>query len=480
MAIREQRSIADPPPGVGRLAVMPQRRERLAIVSTRNALCGIAAYTKALERQLADLFEISVFDLDQYLLRGQHHRVRALADQHIKEICRQLCQFDAVNVQLEFGTLGRSSKDICRRFKWIVAAAPRLSVTFHSQKRPPIFPWADLAKSVFTLKWRTAGEMCARFFRETTLSETIASCLRQAQRRKPVSVIVHNRRDLADARHLHGIDRVFDHPLAFLSADDAQEISGRATRRRFPVLDRLPDQTILVGVFGFLNDYKGFGTAVRALHHLGSDHHLLIFGGTHPNEIMPNRSIHPYISSLLADGHVDSTLYDQILASPNRPAGLALDIQRHVGDLVATHPRDLSDRIHFMGSLEDADFLAGMAICDVVVLPYLEVGQSSSGPISQAVELGRRVLASRTHAFMEFARYHPDTVEFFDIGNHLELAERIASRRQHAARHAPGPYSVETNKAIYLAANSALDAVTPSSRQPSTRRVGSTGRAAAD
>jgi hypothetical protein len=96
-----------------------------------------------------------------------------------------------------------------------------------------------------------------------------------------------------------------------------------------------------------------------------------------------------------------------------------------------------------------------MAICDVVVLPYLEVGQSSSGPISQAVELGCRVIASRTHNFLEFARYHPGAVEFFDIGNHLELAERIAARPQYAARPEQRRYTVETNKAVYLTANSA-------------------------
>jgi len=41
------------------------------------------------------------------------------------------------------------------------------------------------------------------------------------------------------------------------------------------------------------------------------------------------------------------------------------------------HPKDLSDRIHFLGPQSDVDFLAGMAICDAVVFPYLEVGQSS-------------------------------------------------------------------------------------------------------
>src|SRR2546430_6181165 len=87
-----------------------------------------------------------------------------------------------------------------------------------------------------------------------------------------------------------------------------------------------------------------------------------------------------------------------------------------------------------MGALGEDDFLGGMAICDAVVFPYLEVGQSSSGPISQALELGCRIIASRTYTFMEFAEYHPNAVEFFDIGNHLELAERLLARRQFSPR----------------------------------------------
>ena len=435
------------------LAVLAARRERLAIVSTRNKLCGIASYTQALERQLADLFDITVFDLDQYLLRGQHPRLRKLGDRHIRDICRAIGGFDAVNLQLEFGTLGRAGKDIERRFRWLIAAARRLSVTFHTLHRPPPCPLFDLFKAIVTLSWRTAFDIKAAFRRGSRLSEGIARCLRQAQRRKPVSIIVHNRRDDSDARLLYGFKRVFDHPLCFLSSSDADSVFAHARRHRFPQLDALSSDAILIGVFGFLNNYKGFSTAVRALHHLSHDHHLLIFGGVHPNEILSRTSIHPYVGSLLGDARVDQTLYEQMRSSVG--SGLNLDIEHHLADLFGKHPRDLSGRVHFMGAPDDADFLAGMAICDVVVLPYLEVGQSASGPISQAVELGCRVIASRTHAFLEFARYHPQTVEFFDIGNHLELAERIAARRQYEARRNHSRYTVESNKAVYLTANSA-------------------------
>jgi hypothetical protein len=118
-----------------------------------------------------------------------------------------------------------------------------------------------------------------------------------------------------------------------------------------------------------------------------------------------------------------------------------------------------------MGALDDAAFLTGMALCDAVVLPYLEVGQSSSGPISQALELGCRIIASRTHTFLEFAEYHRDAIEFFDIGNHLELAERILARPQFSAPRKFPEFNVETNKATYLLANSRRPLRTDASSQ---------------
>lgn len=118
--------------GYGQLAMMPSRKESLAIVSTSSKLCGIAAYTAALRRQLDDAYDITVFDLDQYLMRNSHRRVRRLADRRVKEICGAIRRFDVVNLQLEYGTLGRYGTDIYQRFCWLTDAAPRLSVSFHS------------------------------------------------------------------------------------------------------------------------------------------------------------------------------------------------------------------------------------------------------------------------------------------------------------------------------------------------------------
>ncbi|HKS88315.1 MAG TPA: hypothetical protein VJR70_02635 [Stellaceae bacterium] len=441
-------------PRRGRTAPPPSRKERLAIVSTSSKLCGIAAYTAALRRQLADSFDITVFDLNQYLMRSPHRRVRRLADGQVKEICRALRPFDAVNLQLEYGTLGRRPDDIYRRFCWLSDAAPRLSVTFHTLLTPPAFDIAVAARELVRLRLKPAGNLYAEYRRNRLLSLGIARQLRRLQARHQVSAIVHNRRDLCDVRYLYGLKRVFDHPLAYLAADEIAAIRAGASRRRFPMLDPLPEDAVLIGVFGFLNEYKGIGTAIQALHHLPANHHLLVFGGVHPQHITARQPRHPYISSLFDNAYIDTTPYDRHLAGAPQPPQLVVSAASGLHDLLGAHPRDLSARIHFMGALGEDDFLAGMAICDSVVFPYLEVGQSSSGPISQALELGCRIVASRTHTFLEFAEYHKDKVEFFDIGNHLELAERLLARRQFAPHRGLPEFNVATNRAVYLLANS--------------------------
>ncbi len=431
-------------------------RPRLALVSTYSDLCGIAAYSKSLEQQLADAFDVTVFDLNQFLLRATHTRVRRFADRHIQEICREIREFDAVNLQLEHGTLGRNYRDIFRRFTWIARAAPRLSVTFHTVFEADEFDFKRFFRELLSLNLGKAISLRSQYNRAHLLSAGVATHLRRAQRLKPVAVIVHTRRELWHMRYVHGLRHVYDHPLAFLSEQQAGEIRRGASRAQFPLLDEVPKEAKLIGVFGFLGRYKGFDTVIRALHHLPKNYHLLIFGGVHPNEIKPHQPIDPVVSSLFDAGYVDTNIAERMRAGPARSTpSVSVAVDGSMRDLLVDHPKDLSQRIHFLGAAGDAEFLSGMAVCDAVVFPYLEVGQSASGPISQALELGCRVIASRTHTFLQFGRYHQDLIEYFDIGNHLELASRIPARPQYDPRRRLLAYNVETNKAVYLAANGA-------------------------
>jgi glycosyltransferase involved in cell wall biosynthesis len=429
-------------------------RPRLALISTYNDLCGIAGYTRCLEKQLSDIFDVTVFDLDQYLLRATHRRVRRFADRHIRDICREIREFDAVNLQLEYGTLGGARRDIYRRFCWILRAAPRISVTFHTIFISEAFDYWRHLKQILSFSFAKAGALRSNYRRAQLLSAGIAKRLRRAQRFKPVSVIVHTGRDHAHMKYVYGLKNVSDHPLSFLSKADADAVRQGASRRQFTILDLVPDDAKLIGVFGFFGRYKGFETVVRALHHLPKEYHLLIFGAVHPNEIKPHRPIDPVLSALFEAGYVDTSIAERIWTKPGGGApAVSIAVEGAARDLLIDHPKDLSERLHFFGATSDADFLAGMAICDAVVFPYLEVGQSSSGPISQALELGCRIIASRTHTFLQFGRYHQHMIEYFDIGNHLELAARILARPEFDAKPRCLAFNTQTNQAIYLAAN---------------------------
>jgi glycosyltransferase involved in cell wall biosynthesis len=435
---------------------------RLAIISTYDEMCGIAGYTRALEQQLRPHAEVTVFDLDQYLLRGPHKRVQRLADHHINEIAARLHEFDSVNIQLEYGTLGRTPKQIMRRFRKLVTAAPAVSVTFHTILGHETLDWATIGFSLITGRIFRAFRIISSFHRNTRLGARTYRFLRSRQCRQSVHAIVHTKRD---ARFLHDVFRIRNvdhHPLSFVAATQAEQIRQAATRDHFPVLRTLPADAKLIGSFGFLSPYKGFETALRALHYLPEDHHLLIFGGVHPQAIKREQGIDPYIQALLDAGHIGQTILDTV---NEKITPLSLNLDAASKDLLTRHPEDLHSRIHFLGVHNDEGFMRAMALCDMVVLPYLEVGQSSSGPIAMALEMGCRVLASRTLAFLQFARYHPDQIEFFDIGNYAELADLIL-----AGTTAPGGtrqlrFHTGTNAAMYLEANQSRSG--PRSRQRS-------------
>jgi glycosyltransferase involved in cell wall biosynthesis len=453
-------------------------RPRLAVISTYSDFCGIAAYTRALEKQLGDIYEVTIFDLDQYLLRSTHRRVRRFGDHHIRDICRELQKFDAVNLQLEYGTLGYGCRAIYRRFRWIVRAAPRISVTFHTVFLADGFDYLSCLKELFRFDFPKAIELSRSYYRSHLLSAGIARQLRRAQRFKPVSVIVHTRHDRANMKYVHGLRQVYDHPLSFLGKADAETVCRGASRCQFAVLDQVPGDAKLIGVFGFFGRYKGFETVARALHHLPKEYHLLIFGGVHPNEIKPHQPIDPVVSALFEAGYIDTNIAERVASRPGSGApAVSIAVEGAACDLLIGHPKDLSERMHFLGAMPDDEFLSGMAICDAVVFPYLEVGQSASGPISQALELGCRIIASRTRTFLQFARYHPRMIEFFDIGNHLELAARLLARPEFDPQKRRPSFNSATSRATYLAANGGRRTPTPARRaQPAAAKPAVPGR----
>ena len=398
-------------------------------------------------------------------MRSTNRGVRTLADQMVKDFCDRAQTFDYVNIQLEHGTLGKKVSDINRRFAMIARSAPALSVTFHTVLSQEPFNLGFFASNLVRLKFRAALNVVLSFIASCLMVRPMYGLLRRLQRTKPVSVIVHTRRDMRLMRYVNRLDAVYDHPLAFISPETAQELRVRAANGRIPGLRALPPGAKVVGVFGFLTEYKGVDTAIKAMHLLPPDFHLFVFGGLHPNEIKKGDKLHPYLAQLLKEANVGVTALDRL-----GKASVVLQIDGSNPTLLTDHPKDIGDRIHFLGPQTDEGLASSMAICDHVVLPYFEVGQSSSGVLSLAVEMGSRVIAARNHAFMQFARYHPDTIELFEVGNYLELAEKIMAEPAYPAVARVLKYSVTTNVQTYVAAHSKHPATANGLSQVQKRR----------
>jgi glycosyltransferase involved in cell wall biosynthesis len=398
-------------------------KPKLLMISSYRRSCGIAQYVEflevALRRHTAYDFDIAALPVD--LFRSEGAYARKAANKIFGDIIARARQADVVSIQFELGLFGVSPFAIWRRLSAILQASRKVIITYHTA---PIMGVG--------LKFNQAA--LRETFRAARINYVFQRLFAHARRHpEKFRHIVHTQREALNFR-LFGLDppTVVAEPLSFLAAERRDELAVPRSSRQ--VLDRRYgiEGRYIIGCFGFLADYKGIDVAVRALRHLPENYHLMVVGGLHPEAIVQNSTSQPYITRLV----------DQIENS------------KKIGRL--------RERVHFCGALSNEDFNLVMAGCDAVVLPYAEVGQTSSGPAALALDMQKPIYCSRTHCFKELDKFEPAALTFFEIGNHIELAQkllredanlpnRVAARRRYVELH-----NVERRARIYLDASDQL------------------------
>ncbi|MGY8768451.1 MAG: glycosyltransferase [Pirellulales bacterium] len=401
---------------------------KLAIVSPYNCLCGIADYTLFLVQSLRKFADVTVYELDQDVLKQKTTDAREHAKKQLKLLCNQLRKHDAVNLQFETGTLGCNKHSAYDRFTQIIDESPVVSVTFHTFK-DAIKKSRGFWKEVSQLRFLTAiwGQSYSRSHALTT-HKPIAY-LNKAAGEKSVSFVVHAKREVQRLTEQHDVDPaiVYDHPLAYLN----QELIANLQPSKVLESLRLPEQSVVLGLFGFIAPYKGTDLAVDVMQQLPENHHLLIAGELHPSETRKYpASEHPYLAGILNKIETADQLFK---------------VQKTTGRL-------LSERVHFLGAQDQNEFLSLMNDCDIVLLPYREAGQVSSGPISMAIELKKRVIASDAKVFNEFTKYHPRRIEQFKAEDVDNMSQRILTPQR--LEELPVNFDWRTNVQTYFAAHS--------------------------
>ena len=409
------------------------RKKTLLVVSSYGRPCGIAQYVEHLLPVLEKTIDcsIEVAELPVSLLRTPDRRARKLSRQAMADIARRAARADWVNIQYEPGLFGITPWEIQRNLSLVVRNSRKCVVTHHTILYPENNPaLLDLIRNPVLL---------LRIYRQSYLREKNLKLYRS--RGNALRHVVHTKHARGFFRML-GLseDRVLDHPLAFLSAQEKSELVASRDQDRasfFASLGIRPEpDTRLVGGFGFLSPYKGFETLINCLRLLPPNHHLVIAGGLHPEGIVKRSNTQPYLDSVLK--MVDENL---------RPA--------EKKEKTKADPAALLERVHFVGSLENKEFSRVMNACDFVALPYSEEMQTSSGSAGLALDLGKRLFCSNNLCFKELKKYAGEALELFEISNHLELKTKILNSQARdsiqadASQRYRNAYTLENRARVY-------------------------------
>jgi glycosyltransferase involved in cell wall biosynthesis len=398
------------------------QEKKIAFVSSYDESCGIATFTRALVDSINEVpgWKAECVKLDPLFTQSQNRRGRALGDRHIRQIAAQLKDFDAVNIQCEYGLYGTTPAIICKRLDILAQAHPRLSVTMHT------LSFGGGGESWIKLVSRLAGGLLnlkpAKALAEFHGNWSVRGATKMSRRalrvfmRHAVPIIVHTERSRRYIKHFFGYDNVRTHPLKYLPAGFRPDILAIKALRKHMGFDGADK---IIGIFGFVTPYKGHDDALAALALLPKNYKLLVFGRQHPRSIKHNAK-DQYVAKLL----------------------------------IAVDKYKLRDRVFFMGEVLHDDFINMAASVDACWLPYYENGQDGSGIASICLDVAPRVLCSAAFVFDELLRLSPYcNVLRFDIGNYRELASKTelilncdAPPRPYGAQN----YTLETQASLYL------------------------------
>ncbi|WP_395662027.1 hypothetical protein [Aestuariivirga sp.] len=397
--------------------------KRLAIVSSYNEKCGNASYTHVLKEALKEHCTVDILSLDLFVLQKTSPKARALGNAHIADLAKKLKEYDYVNIQFEAGLFGSIVSDIWKRTSILIKAAPNLVFTMHRIDIPSRTLASRYWASIRRARFLELHEDTRTFQFEHLYPELIRLCKTESQK-KPVHICVHTKRERRIVTEYFDFANCLDHPLVYLKEREREQSWAINNKNGFREKYGLSETSKTIGLFGYLSAYKGVETAIKALAHLPKDYTLVLFGSQHPQSVKPNVQIDQYLERLLdTTDEVADKKANQILRRLKRLPKASVGLESEVIKTAIEYSID--DRVRFIGNVPDPEFIEALRLCDAVVLPYLEVGQSMSGVVALATECGSNLYCSNNSSFAEVRKYYGDVFHSFDIGNYRELAQKV-------------------------------------------------------
>jgi len=427
-------------------------KPRIAILSTWDEVCGIAHFTKGIKEGLSEHYDVEVLPTPRMILgNAKDSAEKDAADNYCKYLSKRVAEFDHVNIQFEPGILASEMMIAMRRFKVITKNAKSLSITWHYLGRRKATSRAEYFRLLTKGQFRYAAALRRSEAQLNKAWNFLFSTIKAM--RIPVSHITHTKRDehLANAifngnifsekqsaNPLRKGQPVASTPLTYFSDKAKSEFTDKlATSNLKNVLPTAKSAaTRYIGVFGFFSGYKGFETAIDAVDSLPPNYELLMFSSVHESTLRIESRRDEYLGELydhlkkrdrsIRGRNVKKSIQkSKLLAKLDGKKGSSSAEAKELMDKTFKKKSALSDRVHFLGAVSDDDLVLGMMLCDAILFPYINSPHTASGPMAQAVELDRKIFASRNIQFVELNKFHESHFEFCDIGNSIEYAQKI-------------------------------------------------------
>ncbi len=421
-------------------------KKRVAIVSSYNEECGAAYYSSRLLKHLtAEGYEVEVKRLPVSLLRMHSPGfVRRKGDQEIARIAREIADFDAVFLQFEPGLYGTRPKTSYARVLRLLKAAKCAVITIHGFNRQ----MASRSLTAFGANLARMRPLAAAMsLIEGALDPVFETFWNYVRRAPHVKVMTFNRGDQVLLQRFFDLKQITNYPICYFDQEEVGEVRASLDREKFLAQYGLDPSRKYFAVCGFLANYKGHLTAMKALEFLPEDWSFIVVGGEHPQALEPDRDIGQYVRQLLSFPlSVDRPSSDNSLEIEGGVRGLKNLLGGPVVRTDQLYRRELRDklfsksefkyffpsteikhRIHYLGQASDEDMPKFYAMLDYVVHPYMRTkeGQSGSGPATFAIEFGSRALFSNAPVFREMGQYFDGAMQYFNIGNFMELADQL-------------------------------------------------------
>lgn len=380
---------------------------KIGIVSPFNDTEANSGYSLALEKEfICQGHSVKRYELPLSLISDTSSSTVMYVDSMIKSYADDLSSCDFISIQYDAGLYGTSIPDIYRRILSLADACKNgaFSITFHSLglNAPSVFLPTPAVKNKkkrhFWKKEKIENRTVIPALSPVSFDDISRALIKKIIEKNGLA-IVHTKRDEQKIKGEFPQIDIVSHPLNYYRADEIDKMRSSFSKKDFKSEFGIKeDDTICaIGILGTFHPHKDYETVINALNLLDEKYHLYIFGGVHKLSYK---------------------------AFPN-----GLDRIKEMQKLIKE--MNLTDRVHFKGVLlNNADMIRAFFFCDYVIMPYFEVGQMASASMGMAMDLSKYVFSTWNCSFNELRKFTGNSFYSFDIGNYMELADKIKNLPQ--------------------------------------------------